>query len=361
MKILIDARLYGLENAGLGRYVMNLIAQLQKVDRKNKYTVLLRKKYFESLKMPKNWQKILADWRHYSFAEQTNIPRVIANQNPGLVHFPHFNVPLAYKGKYVVTIHDILMHKQKGRQASTLSFPKYLVKRAGYKTVFAKAVKGAAKVIVPSNFAKKEVTKYYKINPNKIVVTYLGVDMKVGGNAKVDIEKPYFLYVGNAYPHKNLERAIEAAWTAKLTLAIASSRGVFTQRLERIIKKFGAEEYVKLLGFVPDDKLGSLYQNAAAFVCPSTYEGFGLPGLEAMAVGTPVIASDIPVFKEIYGDNALYFNPYDFSVIAKAMQSVLEMSEDKRKNLISKAKTHAAKFTWQKMARETLEVYNSVT
>ncbi|OGM31246.1 hypothetical protein A2630_04455 [Candidatus Woesebacteria bacterium RIFCSPHIGHO2_01_FULL_44_10] len=177
MKILIDARLYGLENAGLGRYVMNLVRQLQKLDSENKYTVLLRKKYFNSLKFSKNWQKILADYSHYSLAEQTNLPRIIANQSPDLVHFPHFNVPLAFRGKYVVTIHDILMHKQKGKEATTLSLPKYLIKRAGYKMVFTKAVRGATKIIVPSHFVKKEIVDSYRLDPNKVTVIYEGVGL----------------------------------------------------------------------------------------------------------------------------------------------------------------------------------------
>src|SRR3972149_1631873 len=161
MKIVIDGRLYGLENAGLGRYVMNLVDNLARLDRKNSYAILLRRKYFNRLNFSPKWQKVLADYRHYSIAEQFKLPSLIKSLNPDIAHFPHFNVPIFYSGPYVVTIHDILMHKQKGLGATTLSAPAYFFKRLGYKTVFRHAVKGAARIIVPSKFIKEQVGEYY--------------------------------------------------------------------------------------------------------------------------------------------------------------------------------------------------------
>jgi len=172
MKILIDGRLYGLENAGLGRYVMNLVTELSKIDSKNKYILLLRKKYFDSLNMPSNWKKVLADFRHYSFAEQIKLPGMIRKENPDVTHFPHFNVPVLHRGKYIVTIHDLLMHNQVGREATTLPMFFYAIKRLGYRFVFDTAVKRAATIIVPSQTIKKEVTDLYKISADKVHVTY---------------------------------------------------------------------------------------------------------------------------------------------------------------------------------------------
>ncbi len=175
MKILIDARLYGLENAGLGRYAINLIEELQKLKDNNKYIVLLRKKYFNRLNFKNNnWSKVLADVKHYSLKEQIILPAIIRKIKPDLVHFLHFNVPVFYQGKYVVTIHDLLMHKQKGLEATTLTPSRYFLKRLGYKFVFAKAVKKALKIIVPSQAVKDEVCYYYSIDPDKVVVTYEG-------------------------------------------------------------------------------------------------------------------------------------------------------------------------------------------
>ncbi len=176
MKILIDARLYGLEHGGPGRYVINLIKELELIDKTNEYIIVLRKKYFDQLNFSSNWSKVLADYRHYSFSEQVKLPILINKLMPDLVHFPHFNVPVAYKGKFVVTIHDIIMHKFKGTEATTLPAPLYFLKRIGYGKVFQKAVFDSEKIIVPSNFVKNELVDYYKINPDKVVVTYEGVN-----------------------------------------------------------------------------------------------------------------------------------------------------------------------------------------
>ena len=372
MKILLDGRLYGPENTGLGRYVMNLVENLAKTDRRNTYTILLRKKYFDRLNLPHKWQKVLADFKHYGFKEQLMLPRLISEAKPDIVHFPHFNVPIFYRGPFVVTIHDILMHRQKGHEATTLNPISYLFKRLVYKVVFRRAVRAATKVIVPSAFVKKEVSDYYKIDKDKVVVTYEGFDEKflpTGSGVKVprkySLEAPYFIYAGNAYPHKNLKRLIEAVvylnekTDKKTTLSIVSARDFFISRLEKLIKKVNATSFIKLLGFVSDEELGALYLNSRAFVFPSLSEGFGLPGLEAMSVGTLVLASDIPVLKEVYKASAAYFNPYDYTSMEKAMEDALSIEPSARKERIEKAREFAKRYSWDKMARETIKVYES--
>lgn len=367
MKILIDARLYGLENAGLGRYVMNLVDGLSQSDKKNDYVLLLTKKYFESLELPQNWKKVITDLPHYSVAEQIRLPQIIRKENPDITHFPHFNVPVSFNGKFVVTIHDLLMHKNVGLAATTLIPPLYFFKRLGYKTVFRKAVMKSLKIITPSTAIKKEVVDYYHVDPEKINVIYEGVDVHIGGGENAPkiyrLEHPYFIYAGNAYPHKNLNRLIEAVVhlnkniDQKVILAIVSARNIFTRRLQNEVKKANAEEFVKLLGFVPDADLGSLYKNSLGFVFPSLSEGFGLPGLEAMSTGTLVLASDIPVFKEIYKDKAIYFNPYDFSSIEKVMLRVTGMGKEERQEIVESGKDFAKSYSWAKMADETLKIY----
>lgn len=171
----------------------------------------------------------------------------------------------------------------------------------------------------------------------------------------------YFIYAGNAYPHKNLNRLMEAMillnqnLEERITLKIVSGRDAFVKRLEK-----EKNEYVELLGFVPDEKLVELYQGAVAFVFPSLSEGFGLPGIEAMAAGTLVLAADIPVFREIYQDAAIYFNPYDFSAIERAMRDVLALSPKERQKRIAYAQKFVRLYSWQKMARETLKIYQEV-
>lgn len=364
MRILIDGRLYGLENAGLGRYLNNLIAELSKIDSENEYILLLRKKYFDTLTLPTNWKKVLTDFRHYSFKEQFILPGLIKKENPDLVHFPHFNIPVLYSGKYVVTIHDLLMHKQIGLSATTLPAPIYFIKRLAYRFVFDRAVNRSAAVIVPSYAIKNELEKIYKGISNKVSVTYDGLDEKISTTNGTKIDSTYFVYTGSAYPHKNLKRLIQAMVhlnvnrNKKIRLMIASARNAFTKRVEKMIAEHGAGNLVKLLGFVPDNELGTLYKNSLAFVFPSLSEGFGLPGLEAMNAGTLVLASEIPVFKEIYGSHAIYFNPLDFSSIEKVMKSASEMEPTERKNRIEEGQKFAKKYSWAKMAKETLKVYN---
>jgi glycosyltransferase involved in cell wall biosynthesis len=363
MKILIDARLYGLENAGLGRYLNNLILELSKIDTKNIYTLLLRKKYFDLLKLPGNWKKVLADFHHYSLKEQIVLPGLIKKENPDLVHFPHFNVPVFYRGKYVVTIHDLLMHTQKGLSTTTLPAPFYFVKRLGYRFGFDTAVKKSAAIIVPSLAVKNELEKVYKGISEKTHVTYEGIDEKISDIDATKIGSPYFIYTGNAYPHKNLKRLVQAIVLLninrdeKIKLVITSARNVFTSRLEKMVNALKANDFVELLGFVSDRSLGSLYKKSLGFIFPSLSEGFGLPGLEAMNAGTLLLASEIPVFKEIYGKHAIYFNQLDFSSIEKTMKNVVEMGETERKKNIEEGQEFAKRYSWAKMARETLKIY----
>ena len=370
MNIVIDARLYGLENGGIGRYIVNLIAELQKNDKKNNYQIILRKKYYNQLKLSKNFKKHEFDHRHYSITEQIKLPKTLKGLNPDIVHFPHFNVPVRYEKKFVVTIHDLLMHRQKGVDATTLSPFKYKIKRLGYRKVIDNAIEKSKYIITPTKHVKADIVQRYKFAEDKIKPIYEGVDSKFKKVSskksdqtlkKFKITRPYFVYVGSAYPHKNLKRAIEAIVYLnkehETKFIIVSSKNVFTQRLENLISDLNAKEYVKLLGFMPDEDLSILYKSSAGFLYPSLEEGFGLPGLEAIQAGTIALASDIPVFKEVYGDAALYFNPFNFESIAKSMLDVIKMKSDKRNYHIAKAQKHIKKYSWQKMAKDTLKVY----
>ena len=371
MKIVIDARMYGVEHTGIGRYVMELIGNLTKIDKKNEYTLILRDKYFDRLSLPVNFKKLKGDFRQYSFAEQFSLLKILKDENPDLVHFPHFNVPILYKGRYIVTIHDLLMHKQKGFEATTLTPMVYLIKRLGYRTVFDRAVKKPIKIIVPSETVKEELVDYYYLDSEKVLVTYEGVsDLSGGGPVapllkKYEIETPYFIYTGNAYPHKNLKRLVEATISLntqreiKAHLVLVSARNHFINKLEKLISDMGAGAFVKVLGFLPDKEVGTLYKHSAAFVFPTLSEGFGIPGLDAMEIGTLVLASEIPVLKEVYKDHAIYFNPFDFSSIAKEMENALDLDSEKREKRIAEAKDFVKKYSWHKMAQETLTIYEN--
>ena len=176
----------------------------------------------------------------------------------------------------------------------------------------------------------------------------------------------YYIYVGNAYPHKNLKRLIEAMVSLNkkvkenIKLYIVSSRNVFTKRLEKLVVQLKAEDYIKLLGFIPDEKLKDLYKRSLAFVFPSISEGFGLPGLETMNAQTLVSCSDIPVFREIYKDVPIYFNPFDVNSISDAMKLVLDMDAEAREKRIEKGLALVKTYSWSKLAKETLKLYEAL-
>jgi glycosyltransferase involved in cell wall biosynthesis len=373
--------MYGLEHAGIGRYVMNLLQQLQNVsawDRKNDYFILLRKKDHRNLEFKNpRFKKVLADYPHYSFAEQLLLPLQLIKLNPSLTHFPHFNVPVLWWGKQIVTIHDLIKHESKGPETTTHWRPFYWLKYLVYKFIVWLAVKRATKIIVPSRWWKNELVAHYNLNSEKIIVTYEAVDeeflkTKVDKPkaekilAKYKIKKPFLIYTGSLYPHKNVETLVEAIKryhvlihrNKKLSLVIVCARNVFYKRFEKKIKQMRAEKFVKLVGFVPDKDLMALYRQAEAFVTPSLLEGFGLPGLEAMAVGCLVLASEIPVLKEIYGKAALYFDPYEVNDITEKIKTVID-NKLTRNRLIKKGDEQVKKYSWKKMAEETVKAYES--
>ena len=376
MKILLDARMFGLENTGVGRYIMNLVEELGKSDKKNDYVILLRKKYFHELKLPKNWTKVLADFRHYTIAEQIKLPRLISSYKPDLVHFPHFNIPILFRGKFIVTIHDMIMHNQ-GKDSTTLSLPLYYAKRILYRFIFKNAVISSAKIITPTETIKKQIKDYYKINTQKVRVIHEGINddfirRNLKGNEEMILRKfgllhhKFFIYMGNAYPYKNLKRVIEALVLlnerskVKFQFVIVTSRNVFAEKLKKDIKTHNADNFIKLLGFVEDNEMVYLLKNSIAFIYPSLSEGFGLQGLEAMAAGTLVLASEIPVFIEVYKNYASYFNPYDVSAIVKSMEGVIEINKQKKSILIKQSQEFVRHYSWTKMTKETQEVYEEV-
>lgn len=176
----------------------------------------------------------------------------------------------------------------------------------------------------------------------------------------------YFVYTGNSYPHKNLPKLIEAivilnkSTNEIIKLKISSSRNVFTQRLEKIIDDNNAKKYVELLGYVSDEEIGNLYENSVAFVFPTLSEGFGLPPKEAIESGTLAIISNIAVLKEVYADSCLHFDPNSPLSIAEAMIKVLKFSTKERQEKIVYAQNYLKKYSWHKMAQETLQIYEKV-
>lgn len=363
MKIVIDARMYGLEHAGIGRYVLNLIREIEKQDKKNDYLILLRKKYYQKSHFTNpRFKKVLADYSHYSFQEQFFLPLQLIKLKPDLVHFPHFNVPLFWWGKQIVTVHDLIKHQSRGTRTTTKWPLVYWFKYLNYRFLIWIAIKRAARIIVPSQWTKTKLTKRYHLPPEKIVVTYEGVEKKFS-KAKIlkkyKMEKPFVIYTGSLYPHKNVERLVKAIKRINLRLVVVCAKNVFWQRFKKKVKMLKAEKLVTLTGFVPDKDLVALYQQAEAFVFPSLLEGFGLPGLEAMAVGLPVLAANSSCLPEVYGQAAVYFNPLDVEEMARKIKKVVGSQKLKDK-MVKLGYQQVKKYSWQKMARETVGVYKNL-
>ncbi len=371
MQIGIDARFYGSLGKGLGRYTQKLIEHLEAVDGENQYVIFLRKENFDEYQpLNANFRKVLADYPWYSFSEQFFFPRLLEKHALDLMHFPHFNVPILYRRKFVLTIHDLILIHFPTLHGTTLSPLWYKIKYAAYKLTIRSAAKRASKIITVSEFTKKDILAEYPEAAGKISVTYEACDNLCrisGGNPQLILEKygiikPYLLYVGNAYPHKNLERLVDAyervlAAYPQMQLALVGKADFFYARLrERIAEK--NIQGVHFCGFVSDQDLDGLYHYASAYVFPSLYEGFGLPPLEAMAKGAVVVSSDHLCMREILGDAAQYVDANSSEKITEGIIKVLG-DQALRENLIGKGYAQVQKYDWEKMARQTLEIYKN--
>lgn len=376
MKILIDGRFLGPEGTGIGRYTEKLLENLQVIDRVNEYWVMLRADNFELFQPTNpNFRKVLADAKWYTVKEQLLIPKVLLSIKPDLVHFPHFNIPVTYPGKYVVTIHDLIKSDFASQASSTRTPLVYWAKHFVYERVVRLAARRARKVIVPTNTIKDKVIKQLGTSESKINVTYEAADEKffawgevsLSGQDvkkvlnKYQVKKPFIIYVGNAYPYKNLDRLLEALklLPGNLILINPSPRSIFRERLGEKARIEGLSNRVVLPGYVPDEDLAVLYRAAEAYVFPTLSEGFGIPPLEAMASRLPVVCSDIPVLREVCGDNALYFDPLNVEDIASKITQVLG-DKKLRQTLVGEGLERAKQFSWRKMAAQTLKIYEEV-
>ncbi|MDP1845313.1 MAG: glycosyltransferase family 1 protein [Candidatus Moranbacteria bacterium] len=374
MRIGIDARFYGSVGKGLGRYTQKLIENLEKISTPygNRYFIFLRKENWEEYQpQNNNFTKVLADIPWYSVREQIIFPRILKRLNLDLVHFPHFNVPYFYSGKFVVTIHDLILFHFPTRRASTLSPLFYRLKLAAYKIVIKNAVRNARAILAVSEHTRKDILKHFKTNPDKVFVTHEAVDLLPAIPSdlprqevlkKYGIMKPYILYVGNAYPHKNLDVLATAFREVirkhpLLRLVLVGKEDYFYRRLKKFVGD-GKIKNIIFAGFVGDNYLPIVYQEAQAYIFPSLYEGFGLPPLEAMREGTPVISSESSCLPDILGEAAYYFDPKAAGEIAEAIEKAL-IDKELREKLISAGRRQIKKYNWEKMARETLKVYET--
>lgn len=385
MRVGIDARFWS--EQGHGRYIRNLISELAKIDQDNQYVIFLRKDDFEKFQIPNSrFQKRLAEVRWYTLKEQTMLLAIFLKENLDLLHVPHFNIPVLYPKPIVITIHDLTITYYPTIRATTLPYPVWKFKRIMYHVVLRTALMRAKKIIAVSNFTKNEIRKYYpQIPDEKIVVTHEAVEQAFiekadqyktdSGQARMtmgkikktyDIKKQYLIYVGNVHPHKNIERLIrvfhklQKDLSGNVQLVLVGKDDYFMDRLKHETCNMKQETNIIWTGFVPEADLPRLIKGAAAFVFPSLMEGFGIPPLEAMAVGTPTIVSNTTSLPEVCGDASEYFDPASEDDMYAKIKSVLE-DADLRLSLVQKGYERVKQFSWNRMAQQTQDLYVQLT
>ena len=369
MRIAIDGR--KLRDYGIGTYVRNLLRQLARQDVTNDYVVFCRPGDCDTVEaLGPRFRAVVETAGPYSIAEQFALPMDLRREGAELFHAPHYVLPPLTPCRSVVTIHDCIH----------LRFPQYLPSRLGYAYARGQmwtATHQAARVITVSETSKRDILRYFRVPESKIDVIYNGIDDRFWQEPVADevmrvreryrLNDPFVLYAGNIKPHKNLERLIESFQLMRhnspelshVQLLIIGDEISKYATLRRAVHRYKLHKHVRFFGFVPDQTLAALYRLADVFVFPSLYEGFGLPPLEAMASGCPVITSNVSSLPEVVGDAALMIDPYDPAAIADAMTRVLT-TPALREDLQRRGLARAREFSWERSIQRVREIYDEV-
>ena len=382
LKVVIDAR--HIRDFGVGTYLRNLIHALAGIDQTNHYTLVsLEANVGDLAGLPPNFETVTYPRTDVPLRENVLFPLFLRRLNADLCHIPLNRVPLMMVRPYVVTVHDM----------SNLLFQEGAgIRRQFRQMLFRRGLIKAAKVIAVSAATRRDVQQLLGIPPDRIRLVYNApdpeflrhgpvADARAAGPSGRELERrrileryqinyPFLLYAGNIRPQKNIPRLVEAFSVARsalkdhpvykdLRLIIIGDELSRYPSVRRAVIQTRVEKAVRFLGFVPFDTLRVFYETAAAFVFPSLYEGFGLPPLEAMASGTPVVTSGVSSLPEVVGDAAVIVNPENVFDIARGIQEVL-LDEALRRELIQKGYAQVAKFSWERAARQVLEIYQEV-
>jgi glycosyltransferase involved in cell wall biosynthesis len=367
VRIGIDAR--KLQDFGIGTYIRNLLRELAKLDRQTEYVLLTKPEHMDVAKtLGENFRAVPDSSGQYSIAEQISVPFAVRRERVDLFHATHYVLPALTPSRSVVTIHDCIH----------LMFPDYMRNRLGYAYARASLYTAAHKsdrIFTVSEQSKRDILKFFNVPPEKIVVTPNAIDDRFSVppseehvmqiRERYQLSHSYLLYVGNIKPHKNLERLIEAfhlvrsQGRSELELIIIGDEISKLQSLRRAIHKYDIHRSVRFLGYVPDNTLAVLYRLASVFVFPSLYEGFGLPPLEAMASGTPVVTSNVSSLPEVVGDAAVLVDPYSAEAIADGILSVLR-STHLRDDLRERGLKRAQEYSWARSVQRVRDIYGEV-
>lgn len=359
MKIAIDARESG---TSTGRYIDKLIEYLQRVDTDNQYVILVPKSRLDKVSITSaNFQLVESNYKEFTFAEQLGFARQLYSLKADIVHFGMIQQPLLYLKPSVTTMHDLTTVRFRNPSKSKLW---YWFKSPPYWLVINIVVRRAKAIITPTKYVLDDVIKFTRHTPKLGVYTYESADSVTDQPEQLPelVGKKFIMYVGRPTPHKNLERLIDAYQILLksqpgLYLVLAGKKDAIMAAHEKRSQDLGLNS-VLVTGFVSEGQLRWLYEHAGAYVFPSLSEGFGLPGLEAMKHGAPVISSNATCLPEVYGDAALYFDPLDATDMADKILNVLT-NEEVGDNLRNKGFSKAKQYSWHRMAEQTLVVYRA--
>jgi glycosyltransferase involved in cell wall biosynthesis len=367
VRIGIDAR--KLHDFGIGTYIRNLLRQLARIDHESEFVLLCRPADSQTLgALGTNFRAVVETSRNYTLAEQWAIPLALRREHVSLFHAPHYVLPPLIGCRSVVTIHDCIH----------LMFPQYLPNRFAFayaKASIRLAARRATRIMTVSESSKRDILRFVNVPPEKIDVIYNSYDERFGiepaeedvvrVRERYQLNDEFVLYAGNVKPHKNLGRLIEAFHLVRkrgmnnLKLVMIGDEISKYSALRRAVHQYQLHKYVRFLGYLPEETLAVMYRLAGVFVFPSLYEGFGLPPLEAMASGTPVVTSNVSSLPEVAGDAAVLVDPYDPHAIAEGIYQVLS-DEQLRRALRLKGVARAGQFSWEQSVRRVHAIYEEV-
>lgn len=361
-RIGIDARLYF--QTGVGVYIRNLLHFLQQLDTSKFefFIYILEKDRDKVLFTPQNFHPRMVRAQWHTFSEQTFFLAELYKDSLDLMHFIYFSHPILYKKPFIVTIHDTILLQLKTGKASTQHAILYELKHRAFSLALGNQVKNSLKIITPTHEIKKQLLSIYgQKYAQKILPLYEGVNyelIEAKESTELSDKKmlPFFIYVGNFYPHKNVEKLIEAFKnvTAKYQLILIGPNDFFSKRILELVERLGLQERVKFRHNISNEELKWYYNHAQALIHPSRSEGFGLPLIEASYFGCPVIASDIAVFKELLGTAYWSFNPQSIEDITKRIKDFIQYKA-RHTPLEQKKSLHS--YSFEKMAQEILSIY----
>lgn len=365
------------EQAGVGHYTYSLVKNLLKVDKRNEYVLFFDWRVTDTKEFKQKNVKIkylpFSQYKKYLPFTYSHmlISAVLMRERLDIFHAPANTAPLAYTGDVVLTIHDLAIYR----------YPSWFPRGQAFSTKFLvpKSANKAKRIIAVSKATKQDIIRLFKINPNKVKVVYEGVVQKLGSRLTKNISKTalqkrykigdkYLFFIGTLEPRKNLINLITAFNDLLLQnyrkfkdyeLILAGGKGWKYEEIFKSIKKQKYGYKIKFLNYVPHEYKIALMKNATGFVFPTMYEGFGLPVLEAMSLGIPVITSKVSSLPEIAGNAAILVNPTKTKEITAALRKVL-FNKKLREKMSAAGEIQARQFTWIKNAKETIKQYQEV-